>query len=313
MSKTLIGRLFCAVGAVLVATAILSPAATAQAPEFKFTTSGVPTAPVTPIEQIVNIKFDYTYTIKIPAQVAAGPVGTATVTMDVACPQDKLLVTGSKTDVISVQPKTGAEQSFTGTINIAITVLREAPGLTPIACQVSGSASALQGQAVPASTVDQEDFQIIPDYLPYIEAQSAAKLRQGGPQKQIPFAIDLTNFGNAATKVSFAIESAPSGKWQGLLPDPALLDPPGGNLQSKQITFNVATPYKNGWNNDEGAFTLSMTPEYQYNADKKGSPITVTVLARVRGVYVPSLEPMVMVSALLGAAMLVKLRKDDDL
>jgi hypothetical protein len=311
MSKTLIGRMSTAVGAVLVATVILSPAATAQQPEFKFTTSGVPTSPVTPIEQIINIKFDYTYNIKIPAQMVAGPVGTATVTFDVQCPQDKLLVTGSTTDVVTVAP--GATQSYPGTVNIQITVLREAPGMTPAQCTVTGSVGALQSPSVPASTTDSDSFQIIPDYLPYIEAQSAAKLRQGGPQKQIPFAIDLTNFGNAATKVSFAIESAPSGKWQGLLPDPALLDPPGGNLQSKQITFNVATPYKNGWNNDEGAFTLSMTPEYQYNADKKGSPITVTVLARVRGVYVPSLEPMIMVSALLGAAMLIKLRKDDEL
>ena len=227
------------------------------------------------------------------------------------CPQDRLLVTGSTTDVVTVVPGSPSG-TYTGTVNIQITVLREAPGMTPAQCTVTGSVGAMQGAAVPASTTDTDSFQIIPDYLPYIEAQSAAKLRQGGPQKQIPFAIDLTNFGKAATKVSFAIESAPSGKWQGLLPDPALLDPPGGNLQSKQITFNVATPYKNGWNNDEGAFTLSMTPEYQYNSEKTGSPITVTVLARVRGVYVPSLEPMVMVSALLGAAMLIKLRKEDE-
>ncbi|HJQ93388.1 MAG TPA: hypothetical protein VJ874_03770, partial [Candidatus Thermoplasmatota archaeon] len=266
---------------------------------------------VTPIEQLVNIKFDYSYTIKLAPQQAVSPTGTATVSFQVNCPQDRLLVTGSTTDVVTVVPGSPSG-TYTGTVNIQITVLREAPGMTPAQCTVTGSVGAMQGAAVPASTTDTDSFQIIPDYLPYIEAQSAAKLRQGGPQKQIPFAIDLTNFGNAATKVSFAIESAPSGKWQGLLPDPALLDPPGGNLQSKQITFNVATPYKNGWNNDEGAFTLSMTPEYQYNSEKTGSPITVTVLARVRGVYVPSLEPMVMVSALLGAAMLIKLRKEDE-
>lgn len=310
MSKNLIGRIFTAVGAVLVATVILAPAATAQAPEFGFTTSGVPNGPVTPIEQIINIKFDYKYTIKLPPQTALSTVGSATVTFQVNCPQDRLLVTGSTTDIVTVA--LGTTFTFSGTVPIQITVLREAPGMTPAQCTVTGSVGPMQNPAVPASNPDQDSFQIIPDYLPYIEAQSAAKLRQGGPQKQIPFAIDLTNFGNAATKVSFAIDSAPGGDWQGLLPDPALLDAPGGNLQSKQITFNVATPYKNGWNNDEGAFTISMTPEYQYNSEKKGSPITVTVLARVRGVYVPSLEPMVMVSALLGAAMLIKLRKDDE-
>lgn len=301
-------------GAFLAAT-VLAPVATAQQPKFEYSIVGVPPAPVTPIAQKVTVKFEYTYTLPAgPLQSLGGVTSTAQVTFDVQCPADKILKSGSESKIIALNPSnTDANQNgYEGTVEVTLTVLREAPGLTPIACSVSGSVGEVVASGVPASNTQPGSFDLTPDYLPYIEAQSASKLRQGGPQKQIPFAIDLTNFGNAATKVSFEITERPKGAWQGLLPDPALLDAPGGNVQSKQIVFNVATPYKNGWNNDEGAFTISMKPEYQYDSTKTGSPITVTVLARVRGVYVPSIEPFVMVAAILGTALLMRMRRDDE-
>ena len=309
MTQTKSGMAVALVGAFLVLTLLSVPMAAAQKPTFKYDTKGVPTTPVTPVEQVVKLDLDWTYTTPVgPLQGTSGVAAPA----DIKCPNDKIIVSGATTELFTLQPS-NTQGTYTGTVTVFLTILREAPGMTPITCDITGHVGEVVATGVPATDNVPNKVQITPDYLPYIEAQSASKLRQGGPQKQIPFAIDLTNFGNAATKVNFAVDSAPKGHWQGLLPDPALLDPPGGNLQSKQIVFNVATPYKNGWNNDEGAFTISMTPEYQYNSEKKGSPITVTVLARVRGVYVPSLEPTVMVVALLGAAMVLRMRKDDDL
>ncbi|MEK6975019.1 MAG: hypothetical protein AABY18_01590 [Candidatus Thermoplasmatota archaeon] len=298
-------------GVAFLALAVLAPAAAAQAPTFSFSIDGLPTQPVTPIEQTVNVEFNYKYSTKMQLQGAGGLVGNAQVTFDVQCPQDKILVSGGTTQIISVE--VGTSNDYTGTVTIQLQVLREAPGLAPIQCTVSGGVGQVVATAVPASNPESKSFALTPDYLPYIEASASSKLRQGGPQKQIPFAIDVSNFGNAATKVVFSIESSPKGSWQGLLPDPALLDAPGGSQQTKQVVFNVATPYKNGWNNDEGGFTITVTPEYQYNSEKKGSPQQVTVLARVRGVYVPSIEPMVMVAAILGSALILRLTKDDEI
>lgn len=306
MSKNLLRT----AGVAFLALAFLVPAATAQAPTFKFDITGLPNGPMRPIEDTANVKFDYTYSTKVQLQGAGGLAGNAQVTFDVQCPQDKILVSGGTTQIIPIT--VGTANDYTGTVTIQLQVLREAPGLTPIQCSVTGSVGQVVASAVPASNPETKSFAVTPDYLPYIEASAASKLRQGGPQKQIPFAIDVANFGNAATKVVFSIESAPKGAWQGLIPDPALLDPPGGSQQAKQVVFNVATPYKNGWNNAEGGFTITLTPEYQYNADKKGSPQQVTVLARVRGVYVPSLEPFVMVGAILGTALVLRMRKDEE-
>lgn len=301
------------VGVALLAVVLLAPVATAQGPQptFTFAVGGLPSGPITPIEQTVNIDFEFMYTQKVQPQGLGGLAGNAQVTFDVNCPQDKLLVSGGTTQILPISGSSTTGQ-YPGTVTIQIQALREAPGLTPITCTVSGSVGEVVATGVPASNTEEKSFALTPDYLPYIEATAASKLRQGGPQKQIPFAIDVTNFGNAATKVSFSIEQQPKGRWQGLLPDPALLDPPGGNQQSKQIVFNVATPYKNGWNNDEGAFTLLLTPEYQYNSEKVGSPQQVTVLARVRGVYVPGLEPTVMLAALVGSALVLRMQRDDE-
>lgn len=310
MHRKLSGITMAVLGAFLAASLLL-PTTTAQAPTFSFTTEGVPPGPVTPVEVTTTVSFDWTYSVPLnPVQGAAGVTNTAQVTFDVQCPADRILVSGGLTQTFALDPAQTTD--YEGTIQVLLTVLRTAPGLEPASCDVSGSVGQVVPSAIPASNTQTYKFDIKPDYVPYLEAQSASKLRQGGPQKQIPFAIDITNFGNAPTKVIFAIDSAPKGKWQGLLPDPALLDAPGGNLQSKQIVFNVATPYKNGWNNDEGSFTISMTPEYQFNSEKKGSPVTVTVLARVRGVYVPSIEPFVMVAAILGTALVARLQREEE-
>lgn len=315
MTSNMIRRMATVAGLLVVAAAVLAPTATAQgAPTLEYSIKKVPTTPVKPVSQLVPIDIEFSYTLPVaPAQNLAGPTGSATATFDVKCPQDKILQSGSEAKIITLEPT--HQGAYTDTVTIQLVVLREAQGLVPIQCTVDGSVSAVGGgtASIPASNSKPDSFVITPQYFSLLEATSASKLRQGGPQKQIPFAIDLTNFGNAGTKVLFAVESAPKGGWQGLLPDPVLLDPPGGNLQSKQITFNVATPYKNGWNNEEGAFTISMTPEYQFkdSDEQVGSPVTLTVLARVRGVYVPSLEPMVLVGAILGTALLARLRRDE--
>jgi hypothetical protein len=295
----------------LLAAALVLPTASAQQPSFEFTTSGAPTTPVTPISQAVQIDFDYTYTLKLAPQQVGGITGTAKVQFDVQCPPDKLLVSGSQSKTISITPDpTNTGNEYTGTVTVTITVLREAPGLVPIVCTVNGSVGEVTGTAVPESNDQDDSFTITPDYFALIEAQANSKLGKGGPQKQIPFKLSVTNFGNAQTRVAFSLVQEKTGKWEPLLPEPTLLDAPGGNLQQKEVTFQVATPYKNGWNNAEKGFTLELRPEYAFDSTTTGSPVQVTLLARVRGVYVPTLEPLVMLGAILGAAMVVRSKLD---
>jgi hypothetical protein len=136
-------------------------------------------------------------------------------------------------------------------------------------------------------------------------------LKQAGPQKQVPFELEVTNFGNARTQYLFEITNSPGGKWNALPPEVMLLDSPnsGQGTPTNTATFTVATPFKNGWNNAEGAYTITIKPSAADDPEKVGNPLTANVLVRVRGVYVPGVEPFVMVAAVLGAALVLRARK----
>lgn len=82
---------------------------------------------------------------------------------------------------------------------------------------------------------------------------------------------------------------------------------------TKQASFVVSTPYQNGWNNDETTLVFRLQPVSTNHQDTKGQEVSVNVLARVRGIYVPGPEPMLLVGAILGAALVARLatKKDD--
>ncbi len=298
---------------LLVGALVTMPSASAQVgqPIFTFDFSGIPTSAIAPIEDTANIRIDYTYDLKVAPQNLGGAQGTAVVTFTVNCLPNEVIISGATTDIIPLSASS-TETRYTGSVTIQNTIKRTAAALDPITCTVVGTVSEVQAQGVPAPEPYTNRYDLKPDFFSLIEAKTDVKLRQGGPQKQIPFNIEMTNFGNGQTKVAFEVISAPEkGNWQGLIPDQAILDAPGGNKQTSTSVFTVATPYKNGWNNEEGAFTLALKPEYVFNPDKKGSEVTVTLLARVRGVYVPSLEPLIMVGVVVGAAMVARARNEE--
>ncbi len=303
------------VSVLLVGALVAMPGASAQSvgqPIFGFTLSGAPATPVTPIEQTVTVSVDWTYNLKVPPQNLAGAQGTAQVTVSTICTPGQVTIAGATTSIIAIDTA-GTGTTYDGKLPIQVILPRTLPALDPISCTVTGSVSSVFDQGVPESNTHTDTFVIKPDYFALIEAKTDLKLRQGGPQKQIPFAIEVTNFGNGQTKVNFEMVERPSkGNWQGLIPDQLFLDAPGGNKQTNNAVFTVATPYKNGWNNEEGAFTLLLKPEYAFNSEKTGSDVTITLLARVRGVYVPSLEPLVMVGVVIGAAMVARMNREDE-
>lgn len=198
------------------------------------------------------------------------------------------------------------EASFT------VSVTREAPGLKSIECTLTVSAT--PAAPVQAPTDAAEKFLVSADYYALVQPKITKKLQQAGPQKQVPFAIELTNFGNARTQVSFEVGNAPSGKrWDVLMPDNLILDSPFSGGEGKTVdtaTVTVATPYKNGWNNEQGAYQINMrVVAADQPQDNEGTPISANILVRVRGVYVPTLEPFVMVAAILGSALVLRMRK----
>ena len=303
------------VGVALAITALmLMPSVAAQgagAPVMNINKVGVPQTPIKP--QIENPSFvlEYTYTLPTPA---LSPVGTAqsgvNIQFSFTC-QNGVQITGPASKLQAITA--GANAANVGSASFQVTIPRTAPGLQALSCIAKARGDAVN-QGVPASNEAQFPFTVTSDYYSVNQVKVASKLKQSGPQKQVPFEMEITNFGNARTQYTFELGTQPGGKWQQILPEVLLLDSPNSGQGSPTNTavFTVATPFKNGWNNIQGSYQIVVKPSASDDPTKAGNPLTANMLVRVRGVYVPGLEPMVLLGAVLGSALLLRLRKDDE-
>lgn len=302
------------VGVALAITALmLMPSGAAQAvnPKVQIVKVGAPTTPIKP--QIDNPSFtvDFNYVLDNPA-VTSGGTANSVVAVDLTfqC-QNGVVITGPAQVLVPIQ--TGAQSTFPGKGTYQLTIPRTAPGLQSIPCILKAKAQQVNA-GIPASPEAQSPFTVTADYYSVNQVKLASKLKQSGPQKQVPFEMEVTNFGNARTQYTFELGASPSGKWNAILPEVLLLDSPNSGQGSPTNTaiFTVATPFKNGWNNLEGAYQIVVKPASADDPSKTGNPLTANMLVRVRGVYVPGLEPMVLLGAVLGSALLLRLRKDEE-
>lgn len=301
------------VGIALASVALmLMPTASAQAvnPKVQITKVGVPTTPIKP--QIENPSFtvNFNYVLDNPAVTAGSAVNSvAVIDMTFQC-QNGVVITGPAQVLVAISPNQAS--SFPGTGNFAVSIPRTAPGLQALPCVLKAKGETVN-QGIPATPEAQFPFTVTADYYSVNQVKLSTKLKQSGPQKQVPFQMDITNFGNARTQYTFELTNKPSGKWNAILPEVLLVDSPntGQGTPTTTTTFTVATPFKNGWNNIEGAYQLTIKPSAADDPTKVGNPMTANMLVRVRGVYVPGLEPAVLLAAVLGSALVLRLRKDE--
>lgn len=301
------------VGIALAATALLlMPAVSAQGVPNSSITEPKINAPTQPIKPAIeNPSFTTTFKFTLPSSAQTAQQATPTVIVNVVpnC-SNGVVVSGATQTVVTLTPN---QPSSSGSATFQITVPRTAPGLTPIGCTMRiGSPG--QPPAIAPAPEQTIPFTVTADYYSVNQVKLTTKLKQSGPQKQVPFDLEITNFGNARTQYTFELSNKPtSGKWNAILPEVLLVDSPNSGQGSSvsTATFTVATPFKNGWNNLEGAYQLTIKPSAADDPSKAGNPLTANMLVRVRGVYVPGLEPMVLLGAVLGSALLLRLRKDE--
>ncbi|MFA5944522.1 MAG: hypothetical protein WC876_08670 [Candidatus Thermoplasmatota archaeon] len=306
-STILVGAAVLAVALLLAPTVAAQGTATAKLQ----VTVKAPTAPIKP--QIDNPTFsvDYTYTFD---NNAFTPSGVVTANVVIQFPfqcTNGVLITGPQSVVKQVAT---APAATSGTAQFQISIPRTAPGLQNLQCTLKAKADSLNA-ATPATTEQNYPFTVTADYYSLNQVKVATKLKQSGPQKQVPFEMEVTNFGNARTQYLFELAAKPDGdKWSTILPEVLLLESPNSGAGSPTNTaiFTVATPYKNGWNNLQGSYQILIKPSAADDPTKEGNPLTANMLVRVRGVYVPGLEPTLMLGALLGSALLLRLRKDEE-
>lgn len=304
--------------AVLVAF-VIAPGVQAQAATTTLSSNGnsvVNPATIRPGAETAQVTIPFKYQPGSPVQFTTGAASSSvTVTATQKACSAYIQIIGSLSKSITIQPQgASGAGAVEDTINFLITLKPDSPGLESLQCTFELQAGAGVANAMPPSNPYQTSIAVKGTYIPLIQANVAnGKLKTTGPQKEVPYQLELTNFGNAKTVVAFAIMDEPaSGKWEALAPEQVTLNTEQSGLGNKQtIPFIVSTTYKNGWNNAIGGYTLELTPSAFIDPESKGTPTTVNVLARVRGVYVPGVEPFVMLAALVGSALILRAQREE--
>lgn len=228
-----------------------------------------------------------------------------------------ILISGPQSVQVPIDVQSGAgAATIPFKFEFKIGVTRDLPGLKQITCNYSVDVTApSQAGTAPITEGAKGSFPVSASYYGLVQAKVAQQIKQGGPQKDIPFEIAVDNLGNAKTTVQFTIEDRPgSTKWDQALPDDLILFSPTNPIGKTSDTaiFTVTTPHKTGWNNEQGSYRLRMTTYASDDPSSVGPSVATNMIIRVRGVYVPGLEPVVLVGAVLGAAMVARMRREDE-
>lgn len=303
--------------AFAVVASLASPLAAAQQPTLSIPNPSVGSN-ITP--EVGAEDLDITFNYDLPSQgfnLAGAYQSFVPISTTFSCDQG-ISVEGPATVIVPIdsQQTTGGRHSHTEPFRISAT--KDAKGLTRSECTITAQAQAIQDLAVPESNQVNQKFQVTVDYYDSLSVNIPTPIQRAAPQREISFTLSITNFGNADTRLLFSIPEggAPNEErydWNSVLPTAQVVGTAiGGGNNVLDTTFTVSTPARTGWNNILDGYTIQISPQADILSSAKGTPVTASVLVRVRGVYVPGFEAVAMIGALLGGAVAIRRRGSDE-
>lgn len=178
---------------------------------------------------------------------------------------------------------TPAATSTSQSAEYQVRFTRQAPGLQKVALQIHVEGPRAR-EGVYADQDAYANVTVEGDYYPYIQGNVPDRSLEGSPGSSLRFAVTVSNFGNAATDVTFVRmgEPLPEG-WNVTVPPPVALAR-NGTASNSTVEVVVGLPDDEGWNNRELPLTFELRPTASLDSSRSGPAITITVLARVRGV-----------------------------
>jgi hypothetical protein len=257
-------------------------------------------APIPLDPDVGELLAPWTFTLKSPADAAAVFGGTnVTLSWSLACTQGTVNLVGLAQTVI---PFEAGKSDYKGMAQLQVSAAREAPGEQPLGCTLTaGSSATVDAMEAEASIL----FDPVAAFRGEILLDSALPSKKAGPDKQVPFLVEVQNLGNARTIVHFALAEAPAGKWDVLLPDMLVLE--AG--QTDTVVVTVSTAYRTGYVHEGRDLVLTATPSSAYDAQVVGPSQQVTLVATAQGWYVPGPSPMVVLAILAFAAVVARSRR----
>lgn len=172
----------------------------------------------------------------------------------------------------------------------------------------------LRATALKAGLVQsfEQDFTLNfqPDYKPLISpAFPDSNTKQIGPMDTATFRIDITNMGNARTKVYLSVVTVPEG-WVAIVTDQITLEEGVGSVGTAYLV--VKPPKGFGYHYDEKTIVISMQPVKADEETKKGSITPASFLVESRGFSTPGFDAIAFIGALalvMGIIVFIRKRK----
>ena len=150
-------------------------------------------------------------------------------------------------------------------------------------------------------------LEFTPAYLPMINAQlPEGNSMKIGPLDTATFPIEVTNMGNARTRIFFEIENIPE-DWIAVVTDDITLDEAEGSSGTAYLT--IKPPKGFGYHYDEESIRVIMTPARAEDIQNRGESSYVTVIVESRGFSTPGFEAILFIGALLAVALIFKLKR----
>lgn len=285
--------------------AALVPTAEAQGTQYSIVISLTP-----PAEKVKPLQGQITFGGKV--EYAADPSGQSNlvgvpVSYKVTkAPAWAAVTVSPGADVITLTPG----QQYTGNrqFTVAVTASDQAPAFQSDTIEITATVTPA-APATPKSAAQSVPIQA--DYFSILDVQLSQAIQQDRPQATVTFPVKITNLGNGATKVNFAL--AEGGNPQNLallIPAPVTLQSKqaGGNQISAEIPLQVQLPHKNGYMNQVGSVTYDITSHYALDGKLIGDKTTLSVLVTTKGFYVPGPGLLLVVGVVAAAAGLLRRR-----
>ncbi len=229
---------------------------------------------------------------------AAPADGQARIEWALACGEHELRLENATTPIPS-EPGQGGKRS--GVAGLSVQAAAGTRGMEPLECLLTAAFRETSGSYGADAEVP---VQPVVDQVGGIAASVPFPVKQAGPQKQVPFEIEVRNDGNSQVSVAFEVVERPRGKWNALPPEVLFLGPGGTNT----AIFTVATPFHQGFVNMAGNYTVRLTPSAGPGGEPAGEPVDVGVRVTAKGWYVPGPSPLLAVAVLAALALAVRAR-----
>lgn len=171
------------------------------------------------------------------------------------------------------------QSAYAGTARLAVRAAATAPGVEDLPCTLTATLATTGSEPREAT----RELPLRVAYRGELLATAPTNVRAAGPQKQIPYDIEVTNNGNAPTVVTPSLAQVPTGKWHVVLPDAAVVQPG----ETIRMVVMVATPYETGFVTGATGIALRLEPSAVQDPEAVGPAVDVALKAQVKGFYVP--------------------------